>query len=255
MPVFRIIGRILPETFKLDLEPFELPATNQPVGLKGTIVLEAKGNQFTAVCNFESFDKTRHWFPLYTRVHDLLRTFLDLITYQQGIPLTLIFDKVEHSDGTSGTILVRDESVMQYVTALSSPDDFSKIFTLLVDDDEMQLALRDLSDSVSSLYSAPISCARAIEAIRNKFIPPGGRKDDGWKPMHAALNVTQKFLKDITDISRDPRHGRSRKISGVGDSARLVGYRSWAVMNRYLEYMKRDYKPLPLSEFPLLDAD
>jgi hypothetical protein len=123
---------------------------------------------------------------------------------------------------------------------------------LVFDDRNLALALRDLTEELRQAYSGPISCARAIETIRNYFIPAGGKRGDGWAPMRTALNASLNYVQSITNISRDPRHGNRSKDQG--DEGRKTAERAWTLMNRFIEYRKRGDQQLPLSEFPLLDS-
>ena len=105
-------------------------------------------------------------------------------------------------------------------------------------DRNLALALRDITEGIREEYTGPISCARAIETIRNYFIPEGGDRKDGWEPMRNALNAILSYVKSITDISRDPRHGDRSK--GDGGEGRETAERAWILMNRFLEYRKRE---------------
>lgn len=68
--------------------------------------------------------------------------------------------------------------------------------------------------------------------------------------MRECLNLSVDYLKLITDVSTAPRHGDSRHISGT--TTVEITSRTWTVMNRLLEYKKRDVQRLPVAEFPHL---
>jgi len=68
--------------------------------------------------------------------------------------------------------------------------------------------------------------------------------------MQTGLNLDAAYLKLITDQSVGPRHGDHQYV--LGTMTREIATRSWTVMNRFLEYLKRGRAALPPDEFPLL---
>lgn len=251
MPKLRIIGRVFPDNVQIKLVtkgPVE--TYNQPLDLRCKLSTAFDKNNVIVSCELNQFDSDKHFMALFTLAHDTVRSFLDLMCFAHGHPLMLIFERVEREDGSSGRIMFQDQTIVPYATSVANQQDFAEILSLLYRNPEISLAVRDLADSMSSLYAAPINCARAVEAVRNQFIPDNGTEKQGWKNMREALNISEGFLREITDLSRDPRHGRNRRI--MGNPIRASGYGSWQVMNRFFEYKKRNDQPLPLFEFPLL---
>jgi hypothetical protein len=136
------------------------------------------------------------------------------------------------------------------MTAIQSDADVHKILEMCLVEPPLFLAIRDLIDGMRTSYIAETNCTRAVETIRNFFIPEGGSRENGWGPMREALNASREYLVYITDLSRGPRHGDY--FGTIAPKVRESAKRTWIVMNRFLEYRKRNNQPLPLSEFPLL---
>jgi len=82
------------------------------------------------------------------------------------------------------------------------------------------------------------------------MIAPGEKTGEQWAKMRSALNLTEEYLKYITDLSKGPRHGERTRIEG--ESTTEITRRSWIIMNRFIEYRKRGNQDLPTSDFPLL---
>ena len=72
--------------------------------------------------------------------------------------------------------------------------------------------------------------------------------------MRRHLNVTESYIKLITDTSMPPRHGQ--RFVYLDDTAILgeIAKRTWNIVNRFLEYRKGGSKELHIIDFPLLDA-
>lgn len=251
MPKLRIFGRVFPENVKIDFFSASYDTYNEPLDLDLKMLPRFEGNKVIVNCELNQFEPQKHFLALYIQAHDLVRSILDLITFSRGVSLTLIMEKIEHHDGTIGDIRFEDDSVTPFATSVANERGFGNALSLVFHNPEIQLALRDLAESLAHLYSAPINCARVVETIRNQFVPEGVDRKHGWKPMQEALNVSEKFLRAITDLSRNPRHGKQRRI--MGDPIRFVGYGAWQVMNRYFEYKVRGSKPLTAPDFPLID--
>jgi hypothetical protein len=114
----------------------------------------------------------------------------------------------------------------------------------------MNYAIRDLTQALVHPRLAAINYARAIETIRHMIAPNEDRKH-GWKILQDSLNVTEKYLRLITDQSITHRHGEHTPISNWNSAE--IELRAWTTMNRYLHH-SRTLSPLPLDVFPLLDG-
>jgi hypothetical protein len=184
---------------------------------------------------------------------DLVRGAVNLVCFESGVGATVILDTVINPDGTKSTILARDPNLTGICTAfrLNQPErsDYMKIVPFVLQEPNLFMALDDLITAITLPHHSSITCVRAIERIRH-LISPGAETKDSWEALRATLNVHREYLQFMTDPSAKPRHGDPTHIPGTITTE--VTKRAWTVMNRYLEFRKRDSKPLPLSEFPIL---
>src|SRR5262249_11673992 len=112
-------------------------------------------------------------------------------------------------------------------------------------------ALRDLTEGLRQAYTGGIAAARAMDGIRNYFIPADGNEKQGWALMRQARHASGYYVKTITEQSKGPRH--ADWFATEEQAAKDGTKRAWILMNRFLEYRKRNNQQLSLSEFPLLD--
>jgi hypothetical protein len=251
MTILRFTGQIFPRALTLAV-------TNYPT-LKvwdynkkadvGTIDISIDNNEIAIVVNLTEIDETSELGAL-ANANDAVDAIVSLASFQSGQGFSFIIDKIHYEDGQISDLAIAEPSLAKLTTALRSETDVNTIVRLINDDKMLFLALRDLAESIRIRHSALINFARAIETIRNRFVPKGAEPEEGWAPMRSSLNLSKPFLQKITNASRNPRHGRRQWIQPPYGSLQEM---AWQVMNRFLEYRKRGDHPLPVSEFPLLD--
>jgi hypothetical protein len=110
-------------------------------------------------------------------------------------------------------------------------------------------AMGDLADTVTRINVQPVNCGRVMDSLR-KIVAPSLAPAAGWRVLHGIVNCDDKYLRFVTDLSTNPRHGDRSMIAGA--PAWEAVRRTSIVMNRFLEYRKRGSQHLPLTEFPLL---
>ena len=84
-------------------------------------------------------------------------------------------------------------------------------------------------------------------------IPPEQEKEKGreireWAFMQENLNLSEGYLKFITNLSRGPRHGVVGPVRV--DDIQQVRIHAWTVASRFIEFRKRGNVKLPVLEFP-----
>jgi hypothetical protein len=126
------------------------------------------------------------------------------------------------------------------------------MYNIVLSDPTLFLALNDLVSAITIPHVAPVACSRAMDGLRHLIASPDAKEPLAWQQMRDALRVDRNFLQLISDTSKGPRHARPGHIPG--DIVKEICRRSWIIMNRYLEYVKRGHQPLPVVEFPLLVA-
>ena len=252
MDIVRFLGRVLPPGFNVSVfyEPqidFHDPVRGGPA----TFIVRVKDSAVDVECRVEKFDASNYIY-LHNVAFDLARVAVDLLAFSTGFALSTTFEYFVHPDGTQEALAPRMPELAALCTAFRSGDDsFNEVFRLVAIDIELFMALRDLIESISTPHIGPINCGRVLDAIR-RMIAPGAEPRKAWPAMQVALNISAPYQKWITDLSADPRHADRSYITGV--DAVMATKRTWAIMNRFLEYRKRGSKPLTDPEFPALTA-
>jgi hypothetical protein len=126
---------------------------------------------------------------------------------------------------------------------------YDAVLRLVIPEYPIFHALHDLAEAITQTHVAPTNCGRAIDGLRHAIAPSASR-DEQWKTLRDNLQVEKAYLQIITDLSTGPRHGDPAHIPGP--VVKDVVERTWIVMNRYFEFLKRGKRPLPKSEFPTL---
>jgi hypothetical protein len=119
-----------------------------------------------------------------------------------------------------------------------------------MDSTSIVFAFRDLIEAITLPHRAPVSCARAIEGLRNVIAGSGLARGQAWGEFNRVLQLDPAYTKLITTNSAGTRHGDHERISGAITTE--ITRRAWVIMNRFLEYRLRGDKPLDAKEFPLL---
>ena len=209
MPTLRFTGRILPHGFTLTLMNYprlKIWDYKKKADV-GTMDISIDGNEITVLVNYiDPIDESYEVGAL-KNANDAVDEIVSLTAFQYGIGYGFIIDKIHYEDGRSHNMGIEEPHLAKIVTALSSEADIDFIVRLIADDKMLFLALRDLAESITHRHSAFINFARAIETIRNNFIPPGGERKHGWEPMRTSLNVGRSFTDKIMLAARGPRHG------------------------------------------------
>ncbi len=212
--------------------------------------LNIRDNLVTIDCELNVFEKSKHLMPVTMRAYDIARATIDLMSFSSGNALMFILETLIDADGNTTLVVPMQPDLGKLATALVGPGQFDELLKIVLSDPPLFLALRDLVEGITFFHRAPINCARAIDCLRQYFVAPGASKASGWRQLQENLNVSEAYLKTITDLSRGPRHGDHEHIPGP--SLVDATTKSWVIMNRYLEYRKRRSGRLPLADFPLL---
>jgi len=255
MATFRFTGKVLP-TFKefTMIGSFTANWNEQidpPVSLVMSATLTITKGIIEVVCESNLFGNDNYDGHVDWRAHYLAQSVLSCYAFAKGLKLDAIFETVIKPDGIKYNIQAYRSDLEPLVTALRGPDegvDITSMLLLLLPSPTVFALFKDLVGSLDSKESL-VNCARAIDGIR-EYMSPGTDKAQGWKLMRDNLNISQDFLKFISEGSKGPRHGNvaNMQFVTINESRR----RSWIVANRFLEFKKRGDKQLPLADFPLL---
>jgi hypothetical protein len=187
------------------------------------------------------------------RASDLANAAVNLAAFAMGLGATVVLHSFIEADGERRGIVLRDRELEALCTAFSpNHESFDEVMAFVHADLRLSQALRDLTDAISGPHMIPSMCARAIETLRVLIVPHGSDRKQGWLLMQQHLNLSEGYIKGVTDYGIAPRHGDHEFVSET--TTRMIATRSWTIMNRFLEYRKRGSQPLPLGSFPLLTS-
>jgi len=244
----RFTGRILPAIHTLTVNGAQtVNMANRDFAT--TVTVEIQNSIVSVDVDLEKFEHKLVG-ELYRRAYKIARTSIDLVSFSTGKGLLLVLDTFMQPDGKRVILDFEYAPAPKLCTAYDlSPANFAPILPVALSDHTLLMALSDLTDTISWVDRTQINCARAIETIRN-LIDPNPNKDAAWASMRSAINCTKDYLQLITDQSQAPRHGNYVEVGNA--DADEVRDRAWTVMNRFLEFRKRNNQPLPITDFPLL---
>jgi hypothetical protein len=251
MPKVRFEGRIIPERAAVSMSVLRSPWRHNETGIEATFEIRIENSKVSIECDSNKCDTQDEQHILIQVAFDSARTIVDLAAFKNGERLYLTFDTVTLEDGNPLPFRTTDPQLAAKATALSSNDDFKFLLDLATNDMTVFMALRNLNEAMEP-RCAQVKAAHAMDGLRSYFVPSGAKDFfAGWAPLREALNVSEPYLKTITDQSKAPRHGDYVPSPGINRTD--VVFRAWEIMNRFLEYKKRKSGKLPLSEFPLLN--
>ena len=245
-------GRVIPEV--ADITLLSCPVLRwQDDGAKYWMEfhLKIEHSQITVRCKMDMFDYAVHFGPVHMRASDIAATTVNLIAFSKGLGVTVVLDTFTNPSGETTQLLLRDGPLGALATAIGPDErDFETVLSLVLAQPKLYNAVRDLIHAIRVSSEIPASCGSAVEAIRVLMAPEDGDRKQSWLLMQAGLNVDEAYLKLITERSVGPRHGDHQYAHGT--MTREIATRSWSLMNRFLEYLKRGQTNLPPAEFPLL---
>lgn len=203
----------------------------------------------TADCEVNQFEKERHLMPLYMRALDLVRVSINLMSIGTGTGLSVILEQLTEPNGNTTTLAPEQPQLASLVPSISTSAGYDTVLRLVIPEYPIFGVLHDLAEAITQTHVAPTNCGRAIDGLRHAIAPSVSR-DEQWKALRDNLRVEKAYLQIITDLSTGPRHGDPAHIPGP--IVKDVVERTWTVMNRYFEFLKRGKQPLRELEFPTL---
>lgn len=257
MPTLTFFGFILPSGTRLTLAgipelKWELPGLGM-----SKIRVEIDDSRATVRCDVERWED--HLFAtIYKYSHAYARTCIDLVVFSSGTAYTLVFDAVVRPGGSPQALTIQNPAMARECTAYNSAAptlegrrEFGRVLDLVIGEPALFLALNDLVAGVTNTDIPLVNCGRVLDGLR-KIVAPGVNPKKGWPILHSIVNCAPDYMEWVSRQSVDPRHGDRSPVSGqtLGEALR----RTWAIMNRFLEYRKRGSSPLPLADFPLLTS-
>jgi hypothetical protein len=182
---------------------------------------------------------------------DAVRTAVDMVSYASGMGWVTQLDFVVLPDGRLSPIGwdMRDIAGICTAYKINSNDprdlkDFKSFYGTALKYPALSMAFADLIQAGTGFHIAAQNCGRVVDALRRLLASANPEsRDDSWKLLRDVIKSDRAYLDFIMNLSKGPRHGDRTPVSGA-ENLECVK-RTWIVMNRYLEYIKRDCQPLP----------
>jgi hypothetical protein len=245
---FRFEGRVIPELRKVTIPQISPIQYSDPWGFHGDIYITIVDGRVEIDC--VCFDAEPRTDMCIERSFECATALVDLYAFTKGWSLSVVRDRMIVGT-TVRPLAISELSLQPLASSIASDDDFRAVWKQLLKAFNLKFALHDLVTSIGSLNYPHIGATRSVEAIRRLIAPDAQNENMAWSKMRSLLNIERVYLQQITDASRDPRHGNRGGVTGEGQL--VVMQRAWTIMNRYLEFMKRGGgEPLPQNEFPVL---
>lgn len=178
---------------------------------------------------------------------------MTMLSFASGWGTTLVFETITFPTGITTEIRPGNEELAKECTAYSLGQEMITLLPLIMAEPQVHYCLRDLNEALSVPNRVNINCGRVIDTIRNMILPSSadGDRRPSWAMMQSVLNLSPQYVRYISDSAVAHRHGDFVPFDGRVNAD--ISQRAWKVMNRFLEYRKRNNQPLTAPEFPLLD--
>jgi len=250
MQTVNFLGRVFPEPAQITIPFGESIIWEAPeLSLSMEFTCRVEKSLIDVACRVPKY-KPGHFDAIYMRALDLSRAQVDLVAFKMGLGATVMLETFVDPVGAKTPIVLKDDRLPTLCTAFTLEQGFNELLVKVIQSVPLFMALRDLVSAITVPHASPVDCARAMDRLKHLVAAPRSKDAQAWKQLRNALQIDEAYLKYITDHSAGPRHGRPGYTPGTATSE--VTRRAWIIMNRYLEYLKRNNVQLPISEFPLL---
>jgi len=226
------------------------------VGLEAIFWFGVKDGLFAVRCQTNRIDH-QSLQMIHHHAFEIARCAVDMLAFSTGQSLQVVMEKALNHDGTEIPLTYANPSLGALCTAyrlvpgvFEMNQSLSEAFMAIMEDPAYMLALNDLTSTLGGPHRARINCARAVEAIAVAISPEETKKKLRWKSLQMTLNISESYLKVLTDESEGPRHGNYFEQASASDD--VLRAKAWIVMNRFVEYLKRHKTKLTEPEFPIL---
>jgi hypothetical protein len=178
------------------------------------------------------------------------RSRIDLAAFRRGVGAIVTFDWMKDHNGAISNLAIAQSDLSACCTSFDSNSNYDEIRVMAEQDEAMSLAINDLILTQTSMNTAELNCARALEGVRNIVGGQGVNPDIAWPRFRDRLNIDEQYLRLLTKKSIPRRHGQFAPIDEALQHEILR--RAWTIMDRFFHYKLRGDTPLPLNEFPTL---
>lgn len=256
MPTVRFYGTIHPTFLQLTSPSFGTTWPADDLGFPLPMEASVQGSKFTVTCELPKYEEAMGA-VLLARAGNLIRVFTNAVSFSMAIGLTITFDSFQAPDGRIGPVqhitfgLVGICSAFTFPPKSSSENaEFHRALNTIITEPNLAGSMTDLAETLVHWHQTPTNCGRVLDSLR-KAVAPAVKPIKGWAILQGIVNADDAYMKFVSDISTDPRHGDRTAGTSSRDVAETMR-RTWEVMNRFIEYRKRGSQPLSLTEFPML---
>ncbi len=132
------------------------------------------------------------------------------------------------------------------------PLSFEELLSVMSKSPHLHRALGDLREAIRSPFDTGLFCYRAIECVRQHFKEDkdGDNNSPSWECLRQNLRIERSWIQPLENLSKEQRHGSSPYMS-ESERVRLMQH-AWKVVDRFCVYIRRNFQPLPDSEFEIL---
>jgi hypothetical protein len=243
-------GRVIPEYAGVTTPTINISwqYTELDLHLKARIAIN-KG-VVNIVCELNKLDNPDHLNKALIEFDRLAGILVNAQSFGAGLGLELRLDTFSIDGGPDQPHWVPDAKLASRATMTRTQEDQLFIFELAHNNLTFSMALRHLNEALLAPRRVVVRTAQAIDGLRSLMVPADGKDKDGWREMQNNLNLSEAYLKVITEASKGPRHGDYTEQPFTGRTD--VAYRAWEVMNRFIAFKKGGSKALSPEQYPVL---
>ena len=256
MSTISFLGRIFPESHHVsfaDIPTLDWKWSQENLTIRFAVQIDR--SKVKVNCELENY-KPEYLPELHKRAFDMARVCMNLIAFATTYGLSLIFEKIVHPDGSITDIhLVGSPELRANCTVIKNKPEtdeerraMGQVMGIVMREPAMFMLLNDLTECLSIPHMIPLNCGRVIDGLR-KLVAPGEPKSS-WPIFRDTMHVDEPYVIYISEYSKNPRHGDHKYVDGP-TTVEILN-RTWAIMNRFLEYRKGGNQPLSFADFPIL---
>jgi hypothetical protein len=243
-------GRVIPEYAGVTTPTIQISWQYTELDLHPKARIQINKSIINVTCELNKLDHEDHLNKPLIELHRLAGLLVNAQSFSAGLGLELCFDTFSVDGGPDRPYWVPDGKLAALATMARTKEDQLYIFGLAHDNLTFSMALRHLNEALLAPRRVNVRTAQAVDGIRSLFVPVGGKDRDGWSEMRRNLNLSEDYLKVITEASKAPRHGDYTELPGANRTD--VAYRAWEVMNRFIAFKKGGSTPLSPEVYPIL---
>ena len=251
MATYIFAGKVFPERADVNIQISPIEVQIKEAGLQFQARISIGASQVSVVVDTE--EEVSELSTLRNYIEWYVGVAVNALGYLGGRGYDVEITSVVGSSGTPWHVFGVGVPALERSKS-ERPVNFSGLWNLLMSDERavpLERALANLREAIRAPHDTALFCHRAIESLRQMF---GDASDDdtkpSWKRMGASLRVERSWIGPLIEPGQQLRHGEPRFSSGAERETFML--LTWKVIDRFIEYARGGYKPLPEAGYPLL---